>query len=99
MRSSRGPVLLALLGAVLVAACEPASITEARNQLRRGGSRVFSITMPVSEDSVVVDVGGKLQFSNLALDPYNYSFNQMLQTTQQTASFTFPVAPLVSGVD
>ncbi|MSR06329.1 MAG: hypothetical protein EXR93_04555 [Gemmatimonadetes bacterium] len=48
-------------------------------------------------DSLLVDVGTKLQFNNIAFSAFNFSFNQMLQTTQQTASVTFPTPPIVSG--
>jgi hypothetical protein len=40
--------------ATLLAACEPASLTEARNQLGRGGERVVAYVLPVIVDSVKV---------------------------------------------
>jgi hypothetical protein len=94
-----GPALL--LSALLVVACEPASITEARNQLRRGGARTTSYSVPVARDtftladflpetdttttgslvgvrldpeSVSVNVGTKLQFSNVQMDSVKVSF-------------------------
>ncbi len=45
--------LLGVLGAaVAVASCEPASITEARDQLARGPARTFTLTIPVAEDTL-----------------------------------------------
>ncbi len=48
---------LATAGLLLIAAlgCEPGSVTEARNQLNRGGERIFSLILPVTIDSAVVD--------------------------------------------
>ncbi len=41
-----------LLGVALAAwGCEPASITEARDQLRRGGERTFDLTIPIVGDT------------------------------------------------
>jgi hypothetical protein len=48
----------------------------------------------LSPDSVNVDVGSHLQFTNLAFSPFNYSFAQMLQTQQiSSGSITFPAPP------
>ncbi len=47
-------VLWALLAAVVAAGCEPTSITEARTQLRRGGARVTSISLPIARDTFAV---------------------------------------------
>lgn len=48
---------LATVGLLLVAvsACQPGSVTEARDQLKRGGERTFSLTLPVTIDSAVVE--------------------------------------------
>ena len=124
LRTDRYAAIGVLLAAAFLAACEPASVTEARSQLRRGGARTTSIVIPVAKDtfsvidllpagdttiigglvglkfdadSVTVDVGNKLQFNNLAFSAFNFSFNQMLQTTQQAVAITFPAPPVVSG--
>ena len=48
----------------------------------------------LNPDSVNVDVGSQLQFNNLAFSPFNFSFSQMLQTTQvSTGAITFPAPP------
>lgn len=39
------------LAAALIAACEPASITAARNQLRRGGASTSSYAVPIARDT------------------------------------------------
>ena len=39
---------------LLSAGCEPTSITEARNQLRRGPARIVQFTIPVAQDTVTV---------------------------------------------
>lgn len=41
-----------------------------------------------------MDVGSKLQFNNLTLSPFNFSFNQMLQTSPQTVSVSAPAPPV-----
>ncbi|MBI4502204.1 MAG: hypothetical protein HY700_13715 [Gemmatimonadetes bacterium] len=126
MKNTRS-LLAPIIGACLLAlACEPASVTEARNQLQRGGVRPnIRLTIPISQDtftigqflpetdtttvnglmgirldpdSVNVDVGSKLQFSNLTFSQFNYSFDQMLQTQQTGTSLTLPVPPVRTGV-
>ena len=56
-RVVRPAQLAALACAALVAvlACEPGSVTEARDQLRRGGERSFQFVLPVSLDSLTMD--------------------------------------------
>ena len=97
MRHTRAASGLCLAACCLLAACEPASISEARLQLARGGERVTRLTIPISQDtlaiadflsddtttlnglvaiafdadSVSVDVGNQLQFSNIALTGFN----------------------------
>lgn len=130
IRTDRNAAVWVLLAATLaVGACElglnPTSVTEARNQLRRGGERTTSLVVPLTvdtfavtdvldsnsttttpgglvgvtfdADSVSVDVGSQLQFSNLTLSAFNFSFNQMLQTTQQVVGVAFPSPPIVQA--
>ena len=53
MTVRRAPVLAGLLALTLVAAaCEPSTITAAKDQLGRGGSRTFSLTVPISQDTI-----------------------------------------------
>lgn len=40
--------------ALALAACEPATITEAHNQLGRGGARTVSLAIPISQDTFFV---------------------------------------------
>lgn len=40
--------------ALALAACEPATLTEARNQLGRGGARTVSLAIPISQDTFFV---------------------------------------------
>jgi hypothetical protein len=48
-------VPIGLVGiALALAACEPATLTEARNQLGRGGARTFSLAIPISQDTFFV---------------------------------------------
>lgn len=39
---------------LLSAGCEPASITEARNQLGRGPARIVALTIPIAQDTLTV---------------------------------------------
>ncbi|MEK7668847.1 MAG: hypothetical protein AAB409_09380 [Gemmatimonadota bacterium] len=49
------PVSAGLLVLALgVTACEPASVTAAREQLGRGGSRSFSLALPIAQDTFLV---------------------------------------------
>ncbi|MBI4420019.1 MAG: hypothetical protein HY560_04270 [Gemmatimonadetes bacterium] len=113
-------LLLALAGAA--AGCEPASVTGARNQLRRGGERVARYNIHIADttfnivnfldktdttttsnglvgikfdpESVTVDVGNQLRFSGISFDPFSFSFDQMLQTTEQgPVAIVFPAPP------
>ncbi|MGD0484457.1 MAG: hypothetical protein ABSB58_07360, partial [Gemmatimonadales bacterium] len=53
MIARRTPVFAGLLALTLAAAaCEPSSITAAKDQLGRGGSRTFSLTVPISQDTI-----------------------------------------------
>jgi hypothetical protein len=53
MTVRRAPVLASLLALTLAAAaCEPSTITAAKDQLGRGGSRTFSLTVPISQDTI-----------------------------------------------
>ena len=38
--------------ALALAGCEPATLTDARDQLGRGGARTFSLTIPLSQDTI-----------------------------------------------
>ena len=38
----------------LLAACEPASVTEARLQLGRGGERITGLTIPITQDTLAI---------------------------------------------
>ena len=40
--------------ALALSACEPATLTEARTQLGRGGARTFSLAIPISQDTFFV---------------------------------------------
>ena len=49
-------------------------------------------------ESLNVDVGNQLQFNNLTFSPFNFSFNQMLQTQPiTTGSISFPAPPIAMG--
>lgn len=39
---------------LLSAGCEPTSITEARNQLKRGPARIVQLTIPIAQDTITV---------------------------------------------
>jgi hypothetical protein len=53
MTVRRAPVLAGLLAlALAAAACEPSTITAAKDQLGRGGSRTFSLIVPISQDTI-----------------------------------------------
>ena len=53
MTVRRAPVLAGLLAVTLAAAaCEPSTITAAKDQLGRGGARTFSLTVPISQDTI-----------------------------------------------
>jgi hypothetical protein len=53
MTARCAPVLAGLLALTLAAAaCEPSTITAAKDQLGRGGARTFSLTVPISQDTI-----------------------------------------------
>lgn len=49
-----GRYLWGLLGAAALSGCEPASVTEARDQLGRGGPRDLVFTIPIRQDTITV---------------------------------------------
>lgn len=71
-----------VLATALVSACEPATITEARNQLRRGGARTTSYVIPVARDTFTLsdflpktDTTTTGSLVGIRLDPESVSVN------------------------
>jgi len=110
--------------ALVVWACEPASITEAEQQLGRAGARSVLYTLPVLAETLTVDsilndltdesfdvlpgnllgytmdpetftaaVGDKLQFNGLSFDQYQFTFGQMLRTSESGTNTSVAYAP------
>lgn len=121
-------------GVLVLAACQPDSITAARDQLGRAPERTLDVILPITRDTVTIDefvddsivqtpsgaagvlldpesttvaVGSGLRFAAVSLDPFAFSYDQMLVTASaaggvllpSTPSTTFPFAtPEGSGV-
>lgn len=49
-----GRYVLGLLGVAALTGCEPASVTEARDQLGRGGPRDVLFTIPIRQDTITI---------------------------------------------
>lgn len=103
-----------------LASCQPDSITGARDQLERGGSRTLELTFPllfdtftvgqflaegdtvttpngslgirVDSQSLAIGIGEKLSFNNITLDPYNFSYDQMLKTAEDSTSLELSIS-------
>ena len=115
--------------ALALGACEPATLTEARDQLGRGGPRTFSLAIPNSQDTFFVStslhtsdtatdtvttpsgllgkklpaeslasaVGQRLAFNNLALQTFQFSYDQMLTASPDSGNVTATFAPRRAG--
>lgn len=94
------------LAAALVVACEPASITEARNQLRRGGASTASYAVPIARDTFTLsdflpdsDTTTTGSLVGVRLDPESVSVSvgnqlQFTNVRMDSVKISFPAAAL-----
>lgn len=107
VRHLEGVVLVVL--AALVAACEPETITEARDQLGRGGVRTVTFAFPIAddtltiaqflpeEDTVTTSSGLVGVTVDAQLDTITV-YDQMLETEETSTALTVPAPPASSGI-